>query len=84
LLQKARNSDLGWVDASFIRLRNVSLSYSLPHTLIKKWRLKDFSVYAHGQNLLTLTKYKGLDPEIQSVSSLPLLRVITLGFRTTL
>jgi hypothetical protein len=81
---KARNSDLGWVDASFIRLRNVNLSYSLPQTLIKKWRLKDFSVYAQGQNLLTLTKYKGLDPEIQSVSSLPLLRVITIGLSTTL
>jgi hypothetical protein len=84
LLDKARNSDVGWVDASFVRLRNVSLSYSLPQTLIKKWGLKDFSVYAQGQNLLTLTKYKGLDPEIQSVSSLPLLRVITIGLSTRL
>jgi TonB-linked SusC/RagA family outer membrane protein len=84
LSNKAYNSDLGWVDASFIRLRNVSLSYSLPETLTNKWHLKSFSVYAQGQNLLTLTKYKGLDPEIQSVSSLPLLRAITVGLRTSL
>jgi len=81
LLNKARESDLGWVDASFLRLRNVAFSYSLPTHWISKYHLQNFRVYIQGQNLLTVTNYKGLDPEIQSVSSLPLLRVLTAGIQ---
>ncbi|PWV55500.1 SusC/RagA family TonB-linked outer membrane protein [Chitinophaga sp. S165] len=79
LLNRARSSDLAWVDASFIRLRNVSLSYNFPNERIKKYHLATFSVFIQGQNLITLTNYKGLDPEIQSATSLPLLRTIVGG-----
>ncbi|SDG05008.1 SusC/RagA family TonB-linked outer membrane protein [Chitinophaga filiformis] len=81
LLDKARESDLGWVDASFLRLRNVAFSYSVPTHLISKYHLQNFKVYIQGQNLLTITNYKGLDPETQSASSLPLLRVLTAGIQ---
>ncbi|MEH0157647.1 TonB-dependent receptor [Limibacter armeniacum] len=52
-------------DASFLRLRNVNLSYTLPSTAMSK--LKYFSsirVYAQAQNLYTWTKFTGFDPEI--------------------
>jgi hypothetical protein len=72
-------SDAVYTDASFIRLQNVSLSYSLPEKNIKKIGLTDCRAYLQGQNLLTITKYNGLDPEIQYFTSLPLARIITAG-----
>lgn len=76
-------SDANVVDASFIKLRNVSLSYSLPATLLKKLHAQNVRVYMQGQNLLTITSYKGFDPETRSVS-LPPLRTITAGIQFTL
>ena len=51
-------------DASFLRLKNLMLSYSLPKTLLKKSGvIRGLRVYAQGQNLLTFTNFSGLDPE---------------------
>jgi len=51
-------------DASFLRLKNVMLSYSLPSELLKKTGfIRGLRVYAQGQNLLTFTNFSGLDPE---------------------
>ena len=61
-----RVSDLFVEDASYIRLQNISLSYTFPRSW--KWmeaaRLSNVRVYANVQNVYTWTKYKGLDPEI--------------------
>lgn len=75
------SSDYRFTDASFIRLKNVSLSWELPNKWINKAYLKKCRIYAHGQNLLTITNYKGLDPENKSILSptLPPLRVIMVG-----
>ena len=51
-------------DASFLRLKNLMLSYSLPKNLLKKSGvIRGLRVYAQGQNLLTFTNFSGLDPE---------------------
>lgn len=50
-------------DASFIRLRNLTLSYNLPTTLMNKAKIQGAQVYVLGQNLWTYTNYEGLDPE---------------------
>jgi len=57
-----------WVeDGSFIRLKNVSLSYNLPSTLLSKQKvLSDAKVIFSAQNIATLTGYKGFDPEVGS------------------
>jgi len=80
-LEKAIASDLAWQDASFIKLRNVAISYSLPSALINKYHLNNLAFYIQGQNLLTITKYKGLDPEVQTATALPLLRTVTAGIQ---
>ncbi len=75
------SSDGRITDASFIRLKNVSLAYALPDLFLQKWGLTRSSVYVQGQNLLTHVfnrKYVGLDPETGSFV-LPPLRVLTLG-----
>lgn len=77
-------SDQSYKDASFIRLKNLSLSYSLPDSWKKAAKLQEARVYFQGQNLLTFTHYQGFDPENQSQITLPPLKVWTLGFQITL
>ena len=72
-----RDSNAGFSDASFIRLRNVSLNYKIPTV----GNNLDINMYVQGQNLLTFTNYNGPDPEQASNSQLPQLRQITLGLQ---
>ncbi|MFD2907933.1 SusC/RagA family TonB-linked outer membrane protein [Flavobacterium ardleyense] len=71
-------SDAIYSDASYIRLKNLSLSYTLPTTFIKDLHCK---LYFQGQNLLTFTKFDGADPENQSRGQLPTLRVLSIGMQ---
>jgi len=73
-----RNSDAAYGDASFVRLKNISLSYAVPTA--SRWGCK---LYLQGQNILTFTRYRGLDPENYSGQNLPPLRLITLGTQLT-
>jgi len=75
-------------DASFIRLRNITLGYDLPTQLLEKIKLTRFRVYAGVQNLVTITKYNGYDPESKSggnfnpgvdKGSFPIPRTYTFG-----
>lgn len=70
-------SDAAFSDGSFVRLRNISLNYDVG-TLGNGM---DVKVYLQGQNLFTLTNYKGPDPEQPSSRWLPQLRQITLGLQ---
>lgn len=79
----AVNSDLQYGDASYIRLKNVSLSYSLPASWITRARLQQARIYFQGQNLLTITRYRGYDPENRNYLVLPPLKVFTLGAQFT-
>ncbi len=75
-------SDATVSDASYIRLKNVSLNYSFPEKLIGHLHMSNASVFCHAQNLFTITKYKGFDPESFG-ASLPLYRMITFGLQTS-
>jgi TonB-linked SusC/RagA family outer membrane protein len=77
----ASQSDAGYVDASFIRLKNLSFSYNIPNAILKSLHLRECSLRLEGQNLLTITNFKGVDPENQSNSNLPPLRIVAFGFR---
>lgn len=75
-------SDAGLTDASYIRLKNLALAYNFQKGLLKNSFLRSGKVYLQCQNLFTLTKFKGLDPELVKVSessSIPALRTITMG-----
>lgn len=52
-------------DGSFFRLRNVTLSYNLPKAWIQKVRMSDARIYVSGDNILTLSKFSGMDPEVR-------------------
>ena len=62
-----RVSDAYVEDGSYIRLQNVSLSYTLPRKLVQKIYLSNAKVYCNIQNLFTITKYDGFDPEVGSM-----------------
>ncbi|HRJ29741.1 MAG TPA: TonB-dependent receptor [Cyclobacteriaceae bacterium] len=76
-------SDKAISDASFIRLKNVSVSWQFPSAVLKKVRMQNARLYLQGQNLLTITNYLGMDPENQNVSFLPPLRMVSLGAQIT-
>ncbi|TDH27490.1 TonB-dependent receptor [Segetibacter sp. 3557_3] len=56
------------MDASYLRLKNVVLSYSLPRSLIGRIKAKELTVYLSGDNLFTITNYEGSDPERSSTT----------------
>ncbi|WP_316817994.1 SusC/RagA family TonB-linked outer membrane protein [Pedobacter nyackensis] len=67
-------------DASFIRLKNLSLSWTLPAALAYKTNIK---LFIQGQNLLTFSSYIG-DPEVPFVKTLPTLKTVILGVQVNL
>jgi TonB-linked SusC/RagA family outer membrane protein len=71
------NSDR-FADASFARLKNVSLSWTVPKRLIEKTKLNNLRFYLQGQNLITVTKNIG-DPEVGNLKTLPGLKTVVAG-----
>lgn len=59
-------SDLYVCDGSYLRLKNITLGYTLPKTLTRKLTIERLRVYVQAENLVTWTKYWGFDPEISS------------------
>uniref|UniRef100_A0AB33JGH2 TonB-dependent receptor n=1 Tax=Prevotella sp. GTC17259 TaxID=3236795 RepID=A0AB33JGH2_9BACT len=56
-------------DGSYLRLKNVTLGYTVPAKLVRKWHLSKLRVYGTAQNLFCLTKYSGYDPEVNMRNS---------------
>ncbi len=81
----AIDSDAQFRDASYIRLKNLSFSWRMPEALSKRIHLRELRTFINAQNLLTMTKYKGLDPENIGLSefSLPPLRMLSFGIQTS-
>lgn len=78
-------------DASFLRLRNLQIGYSLSDKVIDKLGMDQLRFYLQGTNLFTLTDYEGFDPEIISNDNLslgidwqtfPVAQIFTLGINT--
>jgi TonB-linked SusC/RagA family outer membrane protein len=85
-------SDMYIQDGSYLRLKNITLGYTLPRNLTKKINVSRLRIYARAENLFTWTKYWGFDPEIGSGSTslgvdygvYPQARTYTLGFNISL
>jgi len=78
------NSDGAYTDASFLRLKNLSLGYQFKGNWLSKIHLSALKVYVESQNLLTITSYKGPDPETQDFYVLPPLRTVVAGIQLNL
>lgn len=81
-------------DGSYFRLQNLTLGYTLPQALTRRWGIDRLRVYASGQNLWTSTNYSGYNPEVsrrpdsaltpgEDYGTYPLARVYTFGLNLT-
>ncbi|HWK07364.1 MAG TPA: SusC/RagA family TonB-linked outer membrane protein [Puia sp.] len=77
------SSGMALANTSFIRLKTVAVTWHFPEALLRKLHLAGGKAYLQGQNLWTLTGYRGADPETQNAQSLPPLRTITTGLQIT-
>jgi TonB-linked SusC/RagA family outer membrane protein len=66
-------------DASYVRLKSVALGYTLPKGWTEKVKLSHARLFVTGQNLFTLTKYKGFDPEVNTYEQQSLYQGIDFG-----
>ena len=63
----AANRTSRWVeDGSYARLKNITLGYNLPAAVSQRFHVNNLRVYVSATNLITITKYKGSDPEVSS------------------
>ena len=78
-----RVSDRFVEDGSYLRIKNVTLGYTLPARLTQRINVSNARIYASGQNLLTLTGYSGFDPEVPvngiDNNVYPVTRTLSLG-----
>lgn len=76
------NSDRWLEDASFIKLKNISLSYNIPRRIAK---FANIQLSVSAQDLFTITGYKGMDPEVYNAydrldyGAYPISRTVTFG-----
>jgi TonB-linked SusC/RagA family outer membrane protein len=80
--KNTRNSNRFLEDGKYLRLKNLTFGYTLPQSLTRKAIISNLRVYLSAQNLLTLTKYSGFDPEVQGGvdnSNYPLTRTVSIG-----
>jgi len=78
------SSDGTVTDASYLRVKTVSLAYDFNRSVLTRLHLKGLQLYFHAENLFTITGYKFADPETQSLYVLPPMKVITAGMKLTL
>lgn len=87
-------SDYFIEDGSYLKLKNVTLGYTFPRKWTRKAKIERLRIYVTGSNLLTFTKFSGLDPEFAGAaktaygvyygSTYPQTRMVTLGIDLSL
>ena len=77
------SSEFWEYDASFIKLRNMQIGYTIPSTISRRALMSRVRIYISGENLLTLTDYPGMDPEIGANIAYPLTKQFAFGLNIT-
>ena len=85
------NSSRFVYNGSFVKLKNISLTYNVPKQLVNKWFIENLDLFISAQNLFTITKFPGYDPEMNNAQNpiaqgvemgvIPNPRTYTLGLR---
>lgn len=81
--QNVQSSTRWLYDASYLKLKNLSVGYTLPKNLASKLSIDRIRVYFSAENLLTITSFPGLDPEMGANTNYPIMRQISLGTNIT-
>lgn len=70
--------------ADYLKLKNIQVGYTLPAKITKKFLVNSLRLYVSGDNLITITDYPGLDPEIGTAMTYPLMKSYSFGVQVTL
>lgn len=70
---------LGYKDGSFVKIRNITLGYTLPKTLTQKWHIASLRWYVSAKNYFTFSKVKDYDPEGEGSFDRPLTKLVVTG-----
>jgi len=78
------NSSTRWIEkGNFVKLQNIAIGYTIPKSIISKIGVQNLRVFVQGQDILMFTKYKGIDPEMESggvdYNGTPRQQVVTFG-----
>ncbi len=79
LNDEGRSSDYYIEDGSYLKIKNIVIGYTVPKQVTEKLKMRNLRVYVQGQDLITITKYTGADPEGLGYPY-PLPRTFTFGF----
>ena len=71
-------------NAAYMRLKNVTLGYTLPKSITEKWYITRLRFFVQAENMLTITKIKYTDPETLNNMTYPLNKKISVGVNVTL
>ncbi|MCW9706078.1 SusC/RagA family TonB-linked outer membrane protein [Fodinibius salsisoli] len=77
--QNIQASSAWLYDASFVKLRNLTIGYTLPDNIASRIMTRRVRVYFSAENLLTITSFPGLDPEMGANTNYPIMRQVSLG-----
>ncbi|WP_047545115.1 SusC/RagA family TonB-linked outer membrane protein [Psychroserpens sp. Hel_I_66] len=66
-------------DASYLRMKAITLSYSLPQSVLETLNISNLKIYATGENIFTITDYSGFDPEVNAFGGSNTVRGIDFG-----
>lgn len=78
------NSTNSYVDASFLRFRDISLSYQLPERFLQKCKVKNAGITIRTNNLFVITRYEGIDPEVRYFGGMPPQKIVNATLSLTL
>lgn len=81
--QSSASSSLHLEKGNFIKLRNLTLGYTLPKTISKKFYVERLRVYASGENLFAITGFSGQDPEMRTTVGYSTMRQYAFGINLT-
>lgn len=70
-------------DASYLRCKNIQLSYTVPQALTQKFYVQNLQVYTSIDNLFTISDFPGLDPEVAKGVAYPVARAISVGLNVS-
>ncbi|MBO9683243.1 MAG: SusC/RagA family TonB-linked outer membrane protein, partial [Flavisolibacter sp.] len=79
----SQTSDFWLRNSSYLRLKTLSIGYTVPARLSSKIRMKNLRVYMTGQNMLTFSQLKFIDPETTGEQGYPIQKTFTGGFNIT-
>ena len=82
-LSNRKSSEFYEYRGDYLKLKNVQLGYTLPEKITRKFFVQQLRFFVSGENLLTITGFPGLDPEIGATVGYPLMRQVTFGAQIT-